>query len=42
MNKKLKIVIADNSTELGQSCANALKSYGIDVILFSILMMKMK
>ena len=33
MNKKLKIVIADNSTELGQSCANALKSYGMDVIL---------
>ena len=33
MNKKLKIVIADNSTELGQSCANALRSYGMDVIL---------
>lgn len=33
MGKKLKIVIADNSTELGQSCAKALKSYGMDVIL---------
>ena len=33
MGKKLKIVIADNSTELGQSCSKALKSYGMDVIL---------
>ena len=33
MNKKMKIVIADNCTALGQSCANALKSYGMDVIL---------
>ncbi len=33
MGKKLKIVIADDSTELGQSCAKALKSYGMDVIL---------
>ncbi len=33
MGKKLKIVIADDSTELGQSCANVLKSYGMNVIL---------
>lgn len=33
MQKKLKIIIADDSTELGQSCAKALKSYGMDVVL---------
>lgn len=33
MRKKLKIVIADDSTELGQNCAKALKGYGMDVIL---------
>lgn len=33
MEKKLKIVIADDSTELGQSCAKALKSYGMEVSL---------
>lgn len=33
MGKKLKIVIADDTTELGQSCSKALKSYGMDVIL---------
>ena len=33
MEKKLKIVIADDSTELGQNCANALKSYGMNVVL---------
>lgn len=33
MGKKLKIVIADDSAELGQSCSKALKSYGMDVIL---------
>ncbi|MEE1239759.1 MAG: sporulation transcription factor Spo0A [Acutalibacteraceae bacterium] len=33
MKKKLKIVIADDSTELGQNCAKALKGYGMDVIL---------
>lgn len=33
MDKKIKIVIADDSTEFGQNCANALKSYGMDVIL---------
>ena len=33
MEKKLKIVIADDSTELGQSCAKALKGYGMDVVL---------
>lgn len=33
MEKKLKVVIADDSTELGQNCAKALKSYGMDVTL---------
>ena len=33
MKKKLKIVIADDSTELGQNCAKALKGYGMEVIL---------
>ena len=33
MDKKLKIVIADDSTEFGQNCAKALKSYGMDVSL---------
>lgn len=33
MDKKLKIVIADDTTELGHNCAKALKSYGMDVSL---------
>ena len=33
MDKKIKIVIADDSTEFGQNCANALKTYGMDVIM---------
>ncbi|MBE6728130.1 MAG: sporulation transcription factor Spo0A [Ruminococcaceae bacterium] len=33
MEKKLKVIIADDSTELGQNCAKALKSYGMDVVL---------
>ncbi len=33
MEKKIKVIIADDSTEFGQNCANALKSYGMDVIL---------
>lgn len=33
MDKKLKIVIADDTTELGQNCAKALKSYGMEVSL---------
>lgn len=33
MEKKLKIVVADDSTELGQSCAKALRGYGMDVSL---------
>lgn len=33
MEKKLKVVIADDSTELGQNCAKALKGYGMDVTL---------
>lgn len=35
MGKKLKIVIADDSTELGQNCAKALKGYGMEVLLCS-------
>ena len=33
MRKKLKIVIADDSTELGQNCAKALIGYGMEVVL---------
>lgn len=33
MDKKLKVVIADESTEFGLNCANILKSYGFDVTL---------
>ncbi|MCQ2441294.1 MAG: sporulation transcription factor Spo0A [Clostridia bacterium] len=33
MEKKLKVVIADDSTELGQNCAKALKGYGMEVSL---------
>ena len=33
MEKKIKIVIADDSTEFGQNCAGALKSYGMEVVL---------
>ncbi len=33
MEKKLKIMIADDSTELGQNCAKALKGYGMEVQL---------
>ena len=33
MEKKLKVIIADDTTEFGQTCANVLKSYGMDVIL---------
>ncbi len=33
MEKKLKIVVADESTELGQSCAKAFKAYGMEVAL---------
>ena len=33
MEKKIKIIIADDSTEFGQNCANALKSYGMNVVL---------
>ena len=32
MGKKLKVVIAENGTELGKSCEKALKGYGMDVI----------
>ena len=33
MQKKLKVIVADDTTEFGQNCAKALKSYGMDVIL---------
>ena len=33
MGKKLKVVIAENGTELGKSCEKALKGYGMDVIM---------
>ncbi len=33
MEKKLKVIIADDTTELGNACANALKSYGMEVTL---------
>ncbi len=33
MEKKLKIVIADDSTELGQSCAKAFNAYGMQAVL---------
>ena len=32
MEKKLKVLIADNSTEFGQACAAVLKTYGMEVI----------
>ena len=35
MEKKLKIVIADDSQDLGQNCAKALRGYGMDVVLCS-------
>jgi len=33
MEKKLKIIIADDSADLGQNCAKALKGFGMDVTL---------
>ena len=33
MEKKLKIIIADDTTELGQNCAKAFKAYGMEVVL---------
>ena len=33
MGKKLKVVIAENGTELGKSCEKALKGYGMYVIM---------
>lgn len=33
MEKKLKVIIADDSTEFGHNCAHTLKSYGMDVAL---------
>lgn len=31
MEKKLKVLIADDTTEFGQNCANVLKTYGMEV-----------
>lgn len=33
MSKKIKILIADDSTEFGINCANALKGYGMEVFV---------
>ena len=33
MEKNLKIVIADDSTEFSKNCAKILKSYGMQVVL---------
>ena len=33
MEKKLKIIVADDTTELGQNCAKTFKAYGMDVVL---------
>ena len=33
MEKKLKVLIADDTTGFGQNCANVLKTYGMDVFL---------
>lgn len=33
MDQKLKVVIADDKTEFGSNCANALKTYGMEVSL---------
>jgi two-component system response regulator (stage 0 sporulation protein A) len=33
MNKKIRVIIADDSTEFGQTCAKELEAYGMDVIL---------
>ncbi len=33
MEKKIKVIIADDSTEFGQNCARGLEAYGMDVIL---------
>lgn len=33
MEKKLKVIIADDSTEFGQNCANVISSYGMEVLL---------
>ena len=33
MEEKLKIVIADDTTELGKNCAKAFKGYGMNVVL---------
>ena len=33
MEKKLKIIVSDDSTELGQTCKEAFKAYGMTVVL---------
>lgn len=32
MDKKLKVLVADNSAEMGQMCAATLRTYGMDVV----------
>ena len=33
MEKKIKVLIADNSAEFGQICSNVLKTYGMEIVL---------
>ena len=33
MEKRLKIVVADDSSQLGESCAKTFRAYGMNVIL---------
>ncbi len=33
MDKKIKVLIADDTTEFGHNCANVLKSYGYEVVV---------
>ena len=33
MEKKLKVLIAENTAEFGVPCSNLLKTYGMDVVL---------
>ena len=33
MEQKLKIVVTDDTTELGKNCAKAFKDYGMNVVL---------
>ncbi|MDO4743737.1 MAG: response regulator, partial [bacterium] len=33
METKLKVIIADDTTEFGNNCSNVLKSYGMETVL---------